>query len=123
MNLNYQNVDTNGNIVPGMETNFIAWTNALQFFTNAADRMLRAYTTQWRNSNPTKFAAEFYAVTDFSPMVLNPSLWTNYPAFGLSGTPGVIPGIPVLVSNRFVYSSAVNRVLQLAANIYDAKAN
>ena len=121
MNLNYRNV-TNGFVVPNLEMNFYPWT-AIEFFTNAADRLLRAYTTQWRNSNPTNFAAEFYAVTDFSPMVLNPSLWTNYPAFGLSGAPGVIPGIPVLVSNQFVYSPAVNRLLQLAANMYDATAN
>ena len=116
MNLNYQNVDTNGNVVPNMETNFISWTNALQFFTNAADRLLRAYTTQWRNSNPTNFATTFYSVTDFSPMFFNQSLWTNYPAFGITN-------IPVLVSNQFVYSPAVNRLLQLAANIYDATTN
>jgi hypothetical protein len=114
MNLNYMNVDTNGNIVPGMETNFISWTNALQFFTNAADRMLRAYTTQWRNSNPTNFAATFYSVTNFN---FNESRWTtNYPAFGIGN-------IPVWVSNQFVYSPAVNRLLQLAANIYDATTN
>jgi hypothetical protein len=122
MNLNYINVGTNGNVVPGMETNFIPWTNALTFFTNAADRLLRAYTTQWRNSNPTNFAAEFYSVANINS-ITNASQWTNYPAFGLSGAPGVIPGIPVLVSNRFVYSSAVNRLLQLAANMYDATTN
>ena len=35
------------------------------------------------------------------------------PAFGIAG-------IPVLVNGQFAYSSAINRVLQLAANIYDA---
>jgi hypothetical protein len=127
MNINYDNLDPFfAHPLPGITvtnppsaTNFLAWT-PLGFFTNAADRLLRAYTTQWRNSNPTNFATTFYTVTNFSPMVLNPSLWTNYPAFGLSGAPGVIPGIPVLVSNQFVYSSAVNRLLQLAANMYDA---
>ena len=114
MNLNYRNV-TNGVVVPGLETNFYPWT-AIEFFTNAADRLLRAYTTQWRNSDPINFATNFYAVTDFSPMLSNPSLWTNYPAFGIGK-------IPVLVSNRFVYSPAVNRLLQLAANIYDATTN
>jgi hypothetical protein len=130
MNLNYSNavayftngIVTNITIIPGAETNFTAWT-PVQFFTIAADKMLRAYTGLWRNSNPTNFATTFYAVTNFSPMVLNPSLWTNYPAFGLSGAPGVIPGIPVLVSNQFVYTPAIQRVLQLAANIYDATAN
>ena len=119
MNLNYDNLnpylngvlDTNNGVAAS--TNFIPWTNALAFFTNAADRLLRAYTAEWRAGNPTNFAAEFYSVTDFSPMVSNPSLWANYPAFGIGH-------IPVLVSNRFVYSSAVNRLLQLAANMYDA---
>src|SRR6185437_14434375 len=31
-----------------------------------------------------------------------------------------IGNIPVYVSNKFVYTPAVNRLLQLAANIYDA---
>jgi hypothetical protein len=120
MDLNYDNLDpgfngflnTNGTV---SATNFVPW-QPLTFFTNAADRLLRAYTTQWRNSNPINFATTFYSVTDFSPMFFNQSLWTNYPAFGIGN-------IPVLVSNRFVYSSAVNRVLQLAANMYDATTN
>ena len=120
MNINYDNLnpylhgflDTNG---VASTTNFVSW-QPLAFFTNAADRLLRAYTTEWRNGNPTNFATNFYSVSDFSPMISNPSLWTNYPAFGLGN-------IPVLVSNRFVYSSAVNRLLQLAANIYDATTN
>jgi hypothetical protein len=118
LNLNYRNV-TNGIIVPGMETNFYSWT-ALEFFNNAADRLLRTYTARWRDSNPTNFARTYYAADNFN---FEPDQWTNYPAFGLSGAPGVIPGIPVLVSNRFVYTSAVNRLLQLAANLYDATTN
>jgi hypothetical protein len=114
MNLNYQNLDINGNVVAGMETNFIPWTNALAFFTNAADRLLRAYTTRWRYGNPTNFATTFYAATNFN--FINADQWSNYPAFGLGR-------IPVLVSNQFVYSSAVNRLLQLAANLYDATTN
>jgi hypothetical protein len=127
MNINYDNLDlfvTNGFggfiTNPPASTNFMAW-QPLTFFTNAVDRLLRAYTTQWRNSNPTNFAKEFYGVTNFN--FINADQWTNYPAFGLSGASGVIPGIPVLVNNRFVYSSAVNRLLQLAANIYDATTN
>jgi hypothetical protein len=113
MNLNYVNVDTNGNIVAGMETNFIPWTNALAFFTNAADRLLRAYTAQWRNSNPTNFATTFYSVPGSTNIIIASQWTTNYPPFGITN-------IPVWVSNRFVYSAAVNRLLQLAANIYDA---
>ena len=112
MNLNYRNV-TNGFVVPNLETNFYPWT-AIEFFTNAADRLLRAYTTQWRNSNPTNFATTFYSVTDFN--FVNSDQWTNYPAFGITN-------IPVWVNNLFVYSPAVNRLLQLAANIYDATTN
>ncbi len=39
MNLNYRNI-RNGVVVPGMETNFASWT-PLEFFTNAAERLLR----------------------------------------------------------------------------------
>jgi hypothetical protein len=109
MNLNYDNLDPYTNGVAS-STNFMTW-QPVAFFTNAADRLLRAYTTQWRTGNPTNFANEFYSVTDFT--FTNPDQWTNYPAFGIGH-------IPVLVSNRFVYSSAVNRLLQLAANLYDA---
>jgi hypothetical protein len=117
MNLNYDNLDPFVTVIAGItvtnppaSTNFMAW-QPLTFFTNAADRMLRAYTTQWRNSNPTNFAAEFYGVINFN--FVNSDQWTNYPAFGIGN-------IPVWVNNRFVYSPAVNRLLQLAANIYDA---
>jgi hypothetical protein len=117
MNLNYDNlVQTNSISGAISETNFYLWT-PIAFFTNAADRLLRAYTTQWRNSNPTIFAATFYSVStnNFSALITmtNPA---SYPAFGVGN-------IPVLVSNQFVYSSAVNRLLQLAANIYDATTN
>ncbi len=55
LNLNYSNavVSYNNNgvvtdiaIIPGAETNLVPWT-ALDFFTAAADRMLRTYTTNW----------------------------------------------------------------------------
>jgi hypothetical protein len=124
MNVNYDNLDpfvtvVNGFTVtnPPSATNFAPW-QPLAFFTNAADRLLRAYTAQWRASNPTNFAATFYGAnpTNFNPLYFNPDQWSNYPAFG-------IRNIPVLVSNQFVYSSAVNRLLQLAANMYDATTN
>ena len=49
---------------------------------------------------------------------LSPFLrWTNVaPGFGITN-------IPVYVNGQFVYSSAVNRVLQLAANLYEASTN
>ncbi len=100
MNLNYQNI-VNGAVVPGMETNLYPWT-AADFFTNAADLMLRYYTASWltNNLNSDVFQAAFN-----------------------TGAPFGITNIPVLVSNRFVYSPAVNRILQLAANMFDASTN
>lgn len=103
MNVNYRNV-TNGVVLPGMETNCYAW-GALDFFTNAADRMLRTYTTNWITSSRNGFAK--YTNT-FGASVTN--------AFGVAN-------IPVYIDGQFVYSSAVNRILQLAANLYDATIN
>lgn len=40
MHLNYVNVDSHGNIVPNAQTNLRSWIG-IQFFTNAADRLLR----------------------------------------------------------------------------------
>ena len=45
------------------------------------------------------------------------------PTNGPTIPPLASANIPVLVSNQFVYSPAVNRLLQLAANIYDATTN
>ena len=100
MNVNYRNM-TNGVVVVGMETNCLPWT-ALDFFTNAANLMLQHYTANWRSQNFNYFTNTFGAIT------------TN--AFGVTA-------IPVYVNDRFVYTPAVNRLLQLAANMYDATTN
>jgi hypothetical protein len=100
MNLNYDNLDFNGNVVPGLETNLTPWT-PIRFFTFAADRMLRLYTTNW-------YAADFNNFTN---------------TFGTNAIPFGVTNIPVWVGGRLVYSSAVNRLLQLAANMYDATTN
>ncbi len=116
LDLNYRNVDANGNVVPGLQTNLIPWT-ALQFFTNAADRMLRDYSQEWMVASPSNYVLTYGSFANISTAanpVLNP---TNMPVpFGISH-------IPVLVNNQFVYTPAVQRVLQLAANIYDATTN
>ncbi len=83
MNLNYVNLDSVGRAVPGMETNLVAWT-PLQFFTNAADRLLRE----------------------------------QFPNSTLS-----ITNIPVFRNNTLIYSPDVHRLLQLAANLYEATTN
>ena len=111
MNLNYDNLN------PGFSgadsaTNFMAWT-PLGFFNNAADRLLKAYTAQW--------AVSYILVTP-APNVTNLVAVPN-PSFVATfnvTAPFGVTGIPVLVSNRFVYTPAVNRLLQLAANLYDA---
>ncbi len=41
ININYRNVDANGNVVPDMETNLLAWNDPTQFFTNAAAAMFK----------------------------------------------------------------------------------
>ena len=105
MNLNYSNavvsynaagVVTNIVIVPGAETNLVPWT-ATNFFHAAANRLLTNYTARWLAADSNNYAATF---------------GTNVPL--------CLTNIPVLVSNQFVYSPAVHRLLQLAANIYDA---
>ncbi len=85
LDLNYVNV---GGIAA---TNFIPWT-PVQFFTNAADRLLRS----------------------------RPEFATNGIPFGFTNGPS-ITNIPVYPVN--FYTPAVHRMLQLAANIYDAGVN
>jgi hypothetical protein len=117
MNLNYDNIDhgfngflnANGT---ASATNFVPWT-AIGFFTNAADKMLRAYSQDWLTRDPASYLATYQMTTNIGTLI-SP---TNIPvSFGITD-------IPVLVSNQFVYSSAIQRVLQLAANIYDATTN
>lgn len=93
INLNYKNI---GGV---SATNFIPWTPE-DFFTNAADKMIRRFTADWQTSDPGTFVNTFA---------------TNR-AFGLAN-------IPVVLSNRFVYTPSINRLLQLAANMYDASTN
>lgn len=97
MNLNYDNlVQRNPATGEASATNFYAW-RPLDFFTNAADRMLRVSSEEWRARNPNAYLE----------------------TFGTNQLLGV-GNIPVVVSNRLVYTPAVHRLLQLAANLYDA---
>ena len=74
-------------------------SDPLGFFTTAADQMLRSSTAQWCSQHFTYYTNTFGAETT------NPFSITN---------------IPVLIQGEFVYTPAVNRLLQLAANVYDA---
>jgi hypothetical protein len=104
MNLNYCNVDANGYVVPNMATNFIPWTNAVQFFTNAAIRLLAdaGYTVgpPSSTSNLLVFGSNYVNNFWITTTNLRIPLWpTNY------------------------YTPSVHRLFQLAANIYDATTN
>jgi hypothetical protein len=96
VNLNYSNaVGVSATAAP----NFTPWTNAVQFFTNAAEAMLRQ-----------QFGGNIVGMLQPYPVLLNP--FTNVVVS--------ITNIPVCIGTNFVYSPAVNRILQLAANIFDA---
>jgi hypothetical protein len=83
---------TSANAGPLLDTG-----NPVRFFTNVASCLLHDYSQEWLEENPSNF------VTTFNT--------TN--AFGITN-------IPVLVGNQFVYTPATHRLLQVAANIYEA---
>jgi len=93
MHLNYRNM-VNGEVIPNAQTNFVPW-QPMDFFTNAADQLLRA---------------------------TFPSAADNVQLFNVNA-PLSFTNIPVLVSNRVVYTPALHRVFQLAANILDSSTN
>ncbi len=124
---------TNIAIVQGAETNFVPWTPA-NFFMVAADRLLRLCTTNWFQANPSNYLATFYGIsTNYYYTNSLGTVFTNRPdGLGLTipflGIANTIPAfgitnIPVWVNGQFVYTPAVNRLLQLTANIYDATTN
>lgn len=119
LNLNYVNVG-------GLSaTNFIPWTDpdlrngnpargipafgvpgSVLFFTNVVDRLLKAYTSEWLATDSDYFTNQFQVTKGFR--MINDTNFTN---------------IPVFVNGRMVYSPAVHRVLQMAANLWDTKPN
>jgi hypothetical protein len=94
LNLNYVNVDNNGNLLPYYATNFVAW-NPIQFFTNAAVRLLQN--------------AGYSTGLGFTNLLLANS----------SG----LAGFQIQVYPTNFYTPNVHRLLQVAANIYDAITN
>ncbi len=137
MNLNYDNLNPYRNGVLDVNngvasvTNFIPWT-PIAFFTNAADRMLRVYTTNWFQADPSNYLATYYGLhTNYFYIDGSGNIHTNdqtglglvnLPFFGMTNQiPAFgVTNIPVYVNGQYVYSSAMQRVLQLAANIYDS---
>jgi hypothetical protein len=148
INLNYANAVayfdnrgflTNTEVFPNAETNLSPWI-PIQFFTIAADRMLREYTASWFRASPSNYLATFYNIhTNYYYTDGFGNVHVDDPdGLGLTGLLGVqnvlglasdgvpsfgVTNIPVLANGRFVYSPAVQRVLQMAANIYDATTN
>jgi len=74
----------------------------LAFFTGTAEPMIRYSTAQWCAQGFSDYTNTFGTLT------------TN--AFSITN-------IPVFINGAFVYSPAVNRLLQLAANVYDVTTN
>jgi hypothetical protein len=102
MHVNYCNIDANGYVAPNMATNFQAWYPA-QFFTNAAIRLL---------------VDAGYAVGDHY------STSNILVATRVGGVGGILVtnlGIPI--GSNSLYTPSVHRLLQLAANMYDATTN
>jgi hypothetical protein len=130
LNVNYSNAvvnyDANGlysgmTVIAGAETNLVPWMPT-NFFNAAADLLLRAYTTNWFQADPTNYFKSYFGLTPPGQLFANGVGVTNLQYFGqLNEIPAFgLTNIPVYVGGRFVYSTAVNRLLQLAANIYDA---
>jgi len=92
LNLNYVNVDNNGTILPNMATNFNPWA-PVQFFTNAAIRMI---TDTFSVPTDTNFITNFIVTVAGRPQIRIQVYPTNF------------------------YTPSVQRVFQVAANIYDA---
>jgi hypothetical protein len=130
-----ESVASNITIIPNLETNFQQWSPE-DFFTVAANQMLHTYTTEWFEASPSNYMQTYYGIGGFpvsSPPFFGVSSYTNMDGMNVTniqylGQTNQIPSfgvtnIPVYVNGSFVYSSAVNRILQLAANIYDASTN
>ncbi|HEV2392889.1 MAG TPA: hypothetical protein VG146_11080 [Verrucomicrobiae bacterium] len=95
INLNYKNVDNFGNVVPNIATNFIPWTNAEQFVTNVATRLMANAGYSVGIGLTNLLYKDNNGTTE-----LRIQIWpTNF------------------------YTASVHRYLQLAANIYDATTN
>ncbi|HEY4417057.1 MAG TPA: hypothetical protein VGO57_15315, partial [Verrucomicrobiae bacterium] len=97
---------------------------SLAAFSQIADQMLRYSTVIWLNNSPSNYLHTYFGTT---VGINDPTGWglTNVPYRGITNqipTFG-ITNIPVYVNGTFVYTPAINRILQLAANICEATTN
>jgi hypothetical protein len=93
-----------------MQTNLVRWTNALAFFTNAADLLLRSQVFVYTN-----YVLATNIVNGRNVIGYYPSTSYALATFGITNIPvynAANPGI--------CYNEQVHRMLQLAANIYAA---
>jgi hypothetical protein len=105
MNLNYCNVDNNGYVVPNKAATFTPW-QATNFFMNAAIRLL---------------ADAGYTVGDATTSTSNLLVRSSVPGSTDLNIPITNLNIPIWPTN--FYTPSVHRLLQLAANMYDATTN
>ena len=75
-------------------------TNATHFFTQVSDRLLRASTAEWLTADYASYTNTFKIAEPFG-----------------------VTGIPVYVNGQMCYPPAVQRLLQVAANLWDTKTN
>ncbi len=108
-------------LIPNAETNMTLWIPE-NFFNAAADKMLHAYSSAWFQENPTNYLESYYAFLPRGHLDLSGIGITNLQYFGQTNQIPVfgVTNIPVYINGQFVYSPAINRILQLAANIYDS---
>ena len=109
LNVNYKNVDARGNILPGLETNMFAW-KPLEFFTNAANRLIWDTTSRWRDEDFRGFTNTFGVTEPFG--VTNIPVFVSYTYTDTGGR--------LVTNNIYGYTPAIHRLLQVVANIYDA---
>jgi hypothetical protein len=110
LNLNYQNT------IGELTNNLIPWTNALAFFTNAADMMLKASVEQQvRTYGRAVYTNFFIGDTPLRPEF---SL-TNILIYATPRT-NLNPNT-LIVTNE--YTAPIHRLLQVAVNIYDNTTN
>ena len=64
LNLNYVNVDANGNVVPGMETNLIPWTKPCNFSPTPPTGCCAIIRRNGMVASPSNYVATFSLTTN-----------------------------------------------------------
>jgi hypothetical protein len=113
INVNYLNVDTNGNIIPGLETNMISWGDSRIGSAGGITVNGKEVVPPYAPPGPLLFFK-----TAASAMFQRMDLHENGDPLGRLIT---VTNIPIWPTNH--YTPAVHRILQLAANIFEATTN